>query len=160
MTSIALQHIKGAEAIDQDRFKDVYFTFQMQWYTIAMMPLTLLGMIYMVSSKLRKSTLLREHLFSNVVNVRVFVLDAQSYVSVKLCKVAGSICLLKLMGKLTPGSIKLKRNCIWDVLDIDWKEVSMTLNGNKINCHPQLPFHLEINLELKGLLVKSPCSCM
>ena len=30
VTSIALQHIKGAEAIDQDGFKDVYCTSQIQ----------------------------------------------------------------------------------------------------------------------------------
>ena len=95
VTSIILQHMKGAEAIDKDRFKDVYCPCKMLWYTIAMMLLTLLGMIYMVTSKLRKSTLLRGHLFSNVVTVMLFVLDAQSYVPVKLCKVAASIHLFK-----------------------------------------------------------------
>ena len=105
----------------------------MQWYTIAMMLLTLLGMIYMVTSKLRKSTLLRGHLFSYVAKVMLFVLDAQSYVLVKLCRVVWNIHLFKLIGKLTPGSITLKRNFIWDVLDIDLKEVSVTLNGKKIN---------------------------
>ena len=30
VTSITLQQIKGTEAIDQDRFKDAYCTFQMQ----------------------------------------------------------------------------------------------------------------------------------
>ena len=73
VTSITLQHIKGTEAIDQDRFKDVCYTCQIQWYTIAMMLLTLLGMIYMVTHKLRISTLLRGHLFSNVVKVMLFV---------------------------------------------------------------------------------------
>ena len=77
VTSITLQHIKGNEAIDQDRFKDVYCTCQMQYYTIATMLLPVLGMIYMVTSKLRKSTLLRGHLFSNVVKVMLFVSDAQ-----------------------------------------------------------------------------------
>ena len=105
----------------------------MQWYTIAMMLLTLLGMIYMVISKLRKSTLLRGHLFSNVVKVILFGSDAQSYMLLKLCTAARSIHIFQLMRKLTPGCITLKRNCIWDVLDIDWKEVSVTLNGNKIN---------------------------
>ena len=99
----------------------------MQWYTIAMMLLTLLQMIYMVTSKLRKSTLLKGNLFSNVAKVIIFVLDAQSYVPVKLCKVARSIHLFKLMGKITQGSLMLKRNCIWDVFEIHWKEVSMTL---------------------------------
>ena len=46
---------------------------------------------------------------------------------------AGSIHLFKITGKLTPEHIKLKRNILWDVIELDWKEVSMTLNGNKIN---------------------------
>ena len=105
----------------------------MQWYTIAMMLLTLIGMIYMVTSKVRKSTSLREDLFSNVVKVMLFVSDTQSFVLIKLCKVAESIHLFKLMETLTPGSITLERNWIWDVSEIDWKEVSMTFNSNKIN---------------------------
>ena len=28
---------------------------------------------------------------------------------------------------------KIQENWIWDVLEIDWKEVSMTLTGNEIN---------------------------
>ena len=94
----------------------------MQRYTIAMMLLTLLGIMFMVTSKVRKLTLLRGHLFSNVVKVMVFVSDDQSYVLVKLCKVARSIHLFKLMGKLTTGSVTFKRNWIWDILEIDWRE--------------------------------------
>ena len=59
--------------------------------------------------------------------------DAQYYVPVKLCRTAGSIHLFKIMGKLTPSNVKLKRNILWDIIELDWKEVSMTLNGNKIN---------------------------
>ena len=36
-------------------------------------------------------------------------------------------------GKLTPESINYKKNAIWDVLEIDWKKVKVTLNGNEIN---------------------------
>ena len=36
------------------------------------------------------------------------------------------------MGKLIPEYVKLKGNVLWDVIDIDLKEVNMTLNGNKI----------------------------
>ena len=46
---------------------------------------------------------------------------------------AGSIHLFKIMGILTPENVKLKRNRIWDIIEIDWKKVNMTLNGNKIN---------------------------
>ena len=37
------------------------------------------------------------------------------------------------MGTLTPENVILKRNIIWDVIELDWKEVNMTLNGNRIN---------------------------
>ena len=63
----------------------------------------------------------------------IFILDVQSYVPVKLCKVARNIHLFKLMGKLTPDCVTLKRNWIWDVLELDWKEVNVTLHGNNIN---------------------------
>ena len=39
----------------------------------------------------------------------------------------------KITGKLIPQDIRLKRNILWDIIEIDWKEVNMTLNGNKIN---------------------------
>ena len=37
------------------------------------------------------------------------------------------------MGQLTPENVKLKRNILLDVIELDWKEVNMTLNGNKID---------------------------
>ena len=34
---------------------------------------------------------------------------------------------------MIPEDVKLKRNILWDIIEIDWKEVNMTLNRNKIN---------------------------
>ena len=56
-----------------------------------------------------------------------------SDVPVKLCRTTGSIHLFKIAGKLTPEHVKLKRNIIGDVIELDWKEVNITLNGNQIN---------------------------
>ena len=63
----------------------------------------------------------------------LFVSKAHSYVSIKLCRVAGSIHLFQIKGRLKPENIKLKKNWIWDVLEIDWSDVSITLNDNEIN---------------------------
>ena len=63
----------------------------------------------------------------------LFISDAQDYVPVKLCITAGSIHLFKTIGKFTPEHNELKRNILWDVIELNWKEVNMTLNGNKIN---------------------------
>ena len=63
----------------------------------------------------------------------LFISDTQYRVPVKLCKTAGSIHLFKIVGKLTPEHGTLKRNVLGNVIELDWKEVNMTLNGNKIN---------------------------
>ena len=41
--------------------------------------------------------------------------------------------MFKVTGTLVPENVKLKGNLTWDIIEIDWKEVSMTLNGNEIN---------------------------
>ena len=46
---------------------------------------------------------------------------------------AGSIHLFEITGMLTPENVKLNRNIFLDVIELDWKEINVTLNGNKIN---------------------------
>ena len=36
VANIALQHITGVEATDTNRFQDVYCTYNIQWYLLAM----------------------------------------------------------------------------------------------------------------------------
>ena len=53
----------------------------------------------------------------------LFISDVQYYVPIKLCKTADSIHLFKIRGILTPDKVKLNKHYIWDVLEVDWKEV-------------------------------------
>ena len=48
-------------------------------------------------------------------------------------RTAGSIHLFKITGALKAENIKLNKNYILDMLEIDWKEVTVTFNENKIN---------------------------
>ena len=133
VANIALQHIKGIEAADP-RCQETYCTCKMQWYVIGMLLIILLGMIYLVTNRIKKSNMFGGCLFSNVTKVMLFISNMQSYAPINLSKIAGSISihLFKIRGRLTPENIKLKKNWIWDVLEIDWKVVNMTLNGNEI----------------------------
>ena len=63
----------------------------------------------------------------------LFISNARSYVPIKLCRIARSIHLFRRRGRLTPEHVRFKKNWIWEVLEIDWKDISMTLNGNEIN---------------------------
>ena len=44
-----------------------------------------------------------------------------------------SIHLFQITRMLTLQNVKLKRNILWDIIELDWREVNVTLNGNKIN---------------------------
>ena len=80
----------------------------------------------------RKLKLFTGHLFSNAVKIMLFISDAQYYILVRLRRTAGSIHLFKIKGKLISEHVKLKRN-----IEIDWKKVNMTSNGNKKIYHHQ-----------------------
>ena len=54
------------------------------------------------------------------------------HIPIKLCTVAGSTQLFRIRVKLTPENVKLKKNWIWDVLEIDWLNASITLNKNEV----------------------------
>ena len=113
VANIALQCIQGTESADPG-FQEVNCTCQTQWHIMGMLLLILLSMVILVTSKIKKSSLFGRHLFSNVTKVMLLISDMKLYVPVNLCKIAGSIHLFKIRGKVTPGSIKFKKNWIWD----------------------------------------------
>ena len=94
---------------------------------------TILGVVMVASLHYRKSKLCRGHMFSNAVKIMIFISDVQNYLSIKLCKTAGSIHLFKITGILKPENIRINKNYIWDTLELDWKEVTVTFNGGKDN---------------------------
>ena len=90
-------------------------------------------MLYLVTNKLSKSSFFKGCLFSNNTKILLFISNTYSYVPIKLCRVARSIHLFRIRGRLNPENVKLKKYWIWDVLEIDWSDVSITLNDNKID---------------------------
>ena len=63
----------------------------------------------------------------------IFLSNIKSYVPIKLCKTSGIIHLFKLMGSINRENVTLHRNTIWDLMEIDWQNITVTLNGNIVN---------------------------
>ena len=72
--------------------------------------LTILSLLIVMFLHYRKSRFCKDHRFSNVVKITIFISDVQNYVPIKLCKTAGSIHLFKIIGKLRAENIKLNKN--------------------------------------------------
>ena len=75
----------------------------------------------------------RKYCYSNTIKIMIFLSDIKSYVPIKLCKTLGSIHLFKLTGSINKENITLHKNTLWDILEIDWQLVTVTLSGNVIN---------------------------
>ena len=86
----------------------------------------------------------------------IFISDVQNYISIKLCITAGSIHLFNVSGMLKAKNVKLNKNYLWDTLEIDWKEVTVTLNDNKINLPRVIIIKLQDKYKIRHLMNKEP----
>ena len=126
LTGIAFQPVNQAEAAVTKQAKEFCTA---QWYTIAALTvLTILLIVYICLSN-QKFAMFKRRLYSNTVTIMLFFSDIRQYVPVKLCKTSGSIHLFQIYGQLDSNQIVLEKNCLWDMIKIDWKEVFVTLNG-------------------------------
>ena len=130
VTNIVMQRIRTVEAAD---VSNMLCTCKMQWYIMGMLTIITLGMLYLVTNKLRKSSFFKGHLFSNNTKILLSVSNTHSYVPIKLCRVSGSIHLFRIRGRLNTENVKLKKNWISDVSEINWSNISIKLNDNKID---------------------------
>ena len=153
VTNIAMQRIKAVKAADMS---DILCTCKTQWYMMGMLIIITLGMLYLVTNKIRKTSFCKGHLFSNNTKILLFISKTCSYVPIKLCRVARSIHLFKIKGRLNPEHVTLKKNWIWDVLEINWSDVSITLNDNEINLPSLVIIPLRERYRARKLLRKHP----
>ena len=114
--------------------------------------LTILSLIMVTFLHYRKSKFCTGHRFSNAVKIMIFLSDKQKYIPIKLCKTAGSIHLFKVSGMLKAENVKLNKNYLWDTLEIDWKEVTVTFNDNKINLPRVVIIKLQNKLKIRHLM--------
>ena len=141
--SLALQQVKEVITSATKKEDDNYMCdCTSQLNIILASSTTIIGLVIFAILQVRRIELYRGQLFLNVVKIMLFISDVQYYVPIKLCKTAGSIHLFTITGILTPGKVKVNKHYIWDILEVDWKEVKVTFNGKVIN----LPKSITIKL--------------
>ena len=113
---------KENEAIDKE-----------YWIIIIWLSQILLCVLFLTIEKLYRMPMFRKYHYSNTIKIMLFISDIKSYVPIKLCKTSGSIHLFKLTGSINKENITLHKNTLWDILEIDWRPVMITLSGNIIN---------------------------
>ena len=118
--------------------------------------LTVLSMITVIFLHYRKSKLCRGNRFSNVVKIVLFISDVQNYIPIKWCKTSGSIHLFKIKGTLKSRDIKLNRNYLWDMLEINWNKIIMTSIDNKIDLPQIVTIKMQNKIRVKRMMNREP----
>ena len=79
----------------------------------------------------------------------LFISDIQYYVPIKLCKTAGSIYLFQITRK-----VKINKHYIWDILEIDWKEVKVTFNERVNNLLKSITINLQEKFKVRHIMLR------
>ena len=128
VTNLAM--IKGVKALIEETKNGTNYEY---WIIIAWLSLILISIMFVTIENLYKMPIFRKYQYSNTIKIMMFISNIKSYVPIKLCKTLASKHLFKLMGSINRENITLHRNTIWDVMDIDWQNITVTLNGSVVN---------------------------
>ena len=122
--------IKGIKALTEETKIGTNYEY---WIIIVWLSLILMGIMFLTIEKMYKMPIFRKYQYSNTIKIMMFFSSIKSYVPITLCKTSSSIHLFKLMGSIKREDVTLHRNTIWDILDIDWQNITITVNGSIIN---------------------------
>ena len=117
--------------------------------------LNLILTILPILTKLKKSKVFQGHIFTNMVKIKLFLTNTQCYVPLELNSAAGNVYLFKLLGALTVEKFTLRKNWIWDVLEINQNNTHVTLNEREINLPEALTIPLTYKLKVRKLFMES-----
>ena len=151
ITNLAMQ--KCVKALTEGKDICSYYEY---WILITWLSLILLGIIFLIIENAHKMPIFRKHQYSNTIKVLIFKSNIKSYVPIKLCKTTCSIHLFKLMENIGKEDIKLHRNKVWDILELDWKNVTSMVNGNVINLPGSVIIPFQDKFKIRQMIGSKP----
>ena len=89
-----------------------------------------------------------------MVKIKLFLADTKSYISLDLNKLTRNTHLFKLTGELSLDNVTLKRNWIWDVLEIRWNDICIILNDKEVHLPTMLIIPFIHKLKVRKLFSK------
>ena len=148
VANIALQCVKVIDALNTKNQDKQGHDFGMLKF---LMVLNLAIVVLMILVKIKKSKIFQGHFFSNMVKIKLFIADTESYMPLELSKVAGNVHLFKLTGDLLLEHVTLKKNWIWDILEVNWNDGRITLNDKEINLSMSIVIPIVYKLKVRKL---------
>ena len=119
-----------------------------------LMVLNLIIVVSLLLRKIKKSIFFQGQTFSNMVKIKLFLVDTKLYVSLDLNQLDGNTHLFKLIGEISLENVTLKKNWIWDVLEIKWENICIVLNDKEVHLPTTLLIPFVHKLKVRKLFCK------
>ena len=74
---------------------------------------------------------------------------------VKLSKTTGSPHLFKFRGTLNSEDIKLNKNYLWDMLEINWDKIQLTFNDSEIKLPQLVTIKIRDKIRIRRIMGKN-----
>ena len=82
---------------------------------------------------LYRMSIFRKYHYSNTIKIMIFISDINRMFPSNYVKHQVVYHLFKLTGSINKENVTLHENMLWDIMEIDWRPVTVTLSGNVIN---------------------------
>ena len=150
LTIMALQRVRAIEALNTGRQVQNCNSGLLK----VLMILNLVIVALLLLRKIKKSIFFQGQPFSNMVKIKLFLADTKSYVSLDLNQLARKTYLFKLTGDLSLENVTLKKNWIWDVLEIKWEGICIVLYNKEVHLPTTLLIPFIHKLKVRKLFGK------
>ena len=150
VTTMDLQRVRAVEALNTNRQTENCNSELLK----ILMILNLVIVVSLLLRKIKKSIFFWGQPFSDMVKIKLLLADTKSYVSLDLNKLAGNTHLFKLTGELSLENVTLKKNWIWDVLEIRWVDICIILNEKEVHLPTMLIIPFIGKLKVRKLFGK------
>ena len=150
VATMALQRVRVVEALNTNKQTQNCNSELLKILII----LNLVIVVLLLLRKIKKSVFFQGQPFSNMVKRKLFLADTKSYVSLDLNIIAGNTHFFKLIGELSLENITLRKNWIWDVLEIRWDDICIILKEKETHLPTTLVIPLIHKLKVRKLFGK------
>ena len=139
--------------------EEITCTCKITWITISILVIqTILFLIYVIR-KARKFKLLYADHYVNTSGLYIFFSNMQILCSYKLCTLNGTMLTIKVNGKIDMENILLKKSILWDILEIDWKDLTVYIKNKTYNLPKSITISLTDKLKLRRMMKKKELTC-
>ena len=120
-----------------------------------MQVISILGVTAFFMLTAKKFMICKGYLYFNAFKLMLLVSDIYRNVPIWISDISGDISSFMLIGTLKSDSVILRKNCIWNILDIDSSQIKVLIKNKAIRLLPVVPIQWIHKCKVRRIMNKS-----